>query len=107
MRAWRLVGPLLAKSVAGPSLARAAQREGGRPRRHVGEGRLSAKHVQVDRGAEERAPLGLGEAAVQRPAPQGGPAPLMLLVAGLFAGSALISLTVLWFAVSGIRWLLS
>lgn len=67
---------------------------------------MSAKHVQVDRGAEQRVPFRLGEAPVQRPAPPGGPAPLMLLVAGLFAGSALISLTVLWFAVRAIRWLL-
>jgi hypothetical protein len=43
---------------------------------------------------------------VQRPAPQGGPASLMLLVAGLFAGSTLVSLTVLWLAFRGIRWLL-
>jgi hypothetical protein len=74
--------------------------------RQVGEDRLKAKHVQMDRGAEERAPVGLVGAPVQRPAPQGGPASLMLLVAGLFAGSTLVSLTVLWFAVRGIRWLL-
>jgi hypothetical protein len=30
----------------------------------------------------------------------------MLLVAGLFAGSALISLSLLWFAVRGAQWLL-
>jgi hypothetical protein len=30
----------------------------------------------------------------------------MLLVAGLFAGSALISLSLLWFAVRGVQWLL-
>jgi hypothetical protein len=28
------------------------------------------------------------------------------MIAELFAGSALISLTVLWFAIGGIRWLL-
>lgn len=33
-------------------------------------------------------------------------APLMLLVAGLFTGSALISLSALWFAFRGIQWLL-
>ena len=36
-----------------------------------------------------------------------GPGPQMLLVAGLFAGSTLISLTVLWFVVRAIQWLLS
>ena len=44
---------------------------------------------------------------MQRPEPQSGPGPLMLLVAGLFAGSTLISLTVLWFVVRAIQWLLS
>ena len=34
------------------------------------------------------------------------PGPLMLLVAALFAGSALTSLTLLWFAFRGIGWLL-
>jgi hypothetical protein len=29
----------------------------------------------------------------------------MFLVAALFAGSALISLTVLWFAIRGVQWL--
>jgi hypothetical protein len=68
---------------------------------------LTAKHAQVDRGAEERFSLGRGEAPAPRPDPQGGPASLMLLVAGLFAGSTLISLTLLWFAIRGIRWLFS
>ena len=68
---------------------------------------MTAKHVRVDRGAEKRAPLGLAEAPVQRAAPHAGPAPLMLLVAGLFAGSTAISLIVLWFAVRAIQWLLS
>ena len=57
-------------------------------------------------GANER-PAGLSR---QAPAEQAGAqtasTALMLLVAGLFAGSALISLSLLWFALKGIQWLL-
>ena len=37
----------------------------------------------------------------------GGSALMMVIVAGLFVGSALISLTLLWLAVRAIRWLFS
>lgn len=55
---------------------------------------------------EERSPSLSREPSAKQRAAQTASGPLMLLVAGLFAGSALISLTLLWLAVRGIQWLL-
>jgi hypothetical protein len=44
-------------------------------------------------------------APAQRRAAQPGSGALMLLVAALFTGSALISVGLLWFAIKAIRWL--
>ena len=82
------------------------QRIGARDGDTPGESRLRAKYAQVDNGTEERSPLPLREASAEQRGAQTASGPLMLLVAGLFAGSALISLSVLWFAVRGIQWLL-
>jgi hypothetical protein len=60
----------------------------------------------VDDGAEERSPSLLREPSANQRGAQTASGALMLLVAGLFGGSALISLTLLWFAVRGIQWLL-
>ena len=68
---------------------------------------MTAKHVRVDRGVEERPPLGWARRLCSGLNRRAGAGPLMLLVAGLFAGSTLISLTVLWFVVRAIQWLLS
>jgi hypothetical protein len=66
---------------------------------------LAAKHAQVDRGADELAPVRDAAPAAQTRTP-GGSALLIVLVAGLFLGSALISVTVLWLALRATRWLL-
>ena len=71
----------------------------------AGGGRLTAKHVQVDHGAQGTSSA-RHEASAKQGGAQGGSGLLMFLVAALFAGSALISLTVLWFAIRGIQWLL-
>ena len=60
----------------------------------------------MDDGAEERSRSLLREPSAKQRGAQTASGPLMLLVAGLFSGSALISLTLLWFAVRGIQWLL-
>lgn len=73
---------------------------------HAGEGRLTANHAQVDRGTERTAPSARHDPAAQAARAQGASGPLMFLVAALFAGSALLSLTLLWFAARGLRWLL-
>jgi len=68
---------------------------------------LRAKYAQMGHGAEERSPPSPSrEASAEQRGAQTASAPLMLLVTGLFAGSALISLSLLWFAVRGIQWLL-
>jgi hypothetical protein len=66
---------------------------------------LAAKDAQVDRGADELASVRDAAPAAQTRTP-GGSALLMVLVAGLFLGSALISVTLLWLAVRALRWLL-
>jgi hypothetical protein len=61
---------------------------------------------RVDRGTDELASSVRDEGpAAQRRTPAGS-ALLMVLVAGLFVGSALISVTLLWLAARAIRWLL-
>jgi hypothetical protein len=72
----------------------------------AGEAGLGAKHAQVDRGTDELASSVRDEAPAAQRRTRGGSALLMVLVAGLFVGSALISVTLLWLAVRAIRWLL-
>ena len=67
---------------------------------------MKAKYAQVDHGVEERSSSLSREPSAKQRGAQTASAPLMLLVAGLFAGSALISLSLLWFAVRGVQWLL-
>jgi hypothetical protein len=57
-------------------------------------------------GAEELASSARDAAPAAQTRATGESALLMFLVAGLFAGSALISLTLLWLAVRAMRWLL-
>jgi hypothetical protein len=57
-------------------------------------------------GANERSTALSRQAPAQQTGAQPASTALMLLVAGLFAGSALISLSLLWFAIKGIQWLL-
>ena len=72
----------------------------------LGEAGLGAKHAQVDGRTDELASSVRDEApAAQRRTP-GGSALLMILVAGLLVGSALISMTLLWLAARAIRWLI-
>jgi hypothetical protein len=66
------------------------------------EDRLTVKQV-LDQSAAN--PVAHEPSAARADAPS-APGPLMLLVAALFAGSALTSLTLLWFAFRGIGWLL-
>ena len=68
---------------------------------------MIAKHSGADRRATDGrvAPIPR-QAVAEQPGSQSGSGSLMFLVAALFAGSALISLTVLWFAIRGIQWLL-
>jgi hypothetical protein len=73
---------------------------------HAGEAGLGAKHAQVDRATDELASSVRDEAPAAQRRTRGGSALLMVLVNGLFVGSALISVTLLWLAVRGIRWLL-
>ena len=61
------------------------------------------KHAQV--GQDVDGPVS-DEPSAERGDAQSGAAPLMFLVAALFIGSALISLTLLWFAFRGIGGLL-
>ena len=67
---------------------------------------MRANHVQVDGGAEQRASFGRDKAPAERTGAQPGSGALMVLVVGLFTGSALISLSLLWVAIKAIRWLL-
>ena len=60
----------------------------------------------MDSGAEELASSTRDAAPAAQTRAAGGSALLMFLVAGLFAGSALISLALLWLAVRAMRWLL-
>lgn len=73
---------------------------------HAGEDRLRANHAQLDHGAQGRAPAVPRERPAEQRRRSIGSATLMFLVAASFISSALISLTVLWFAISGILWLL-
>ena len=59
----------------------------------------------MDSGAEEMASSARDAAPAAQARAAGGSALLMFLVAGLFAGSALISLTLLWSAARAMRWL--
>ena len=56
--------------------------------------------------AEELASSARDAAPAAQTRTPGGSALMMVLVAGLFVGSALISLTLLWLAVRTMRWLL-
>lgn len=67
---------------------------------------MRVKYAPMDHGAEERSPSLSREPSAEQRGAQTASAPLMLLVVGLFAGSALISLSLMWFAVRGIQWLL-
>jgi hypothetical protein len=67
---------------------------------------LAAKHAQVDTRTDDLASAVRDEAPAAQRRPPGGSALLMVLVAGLFVGSALISVTLLWLAVRAVRWLL-
>jgi hypothetical protein len=60
----------------------------------------------MDQGAQEGARSVRHETSAAPRGAQSGSGVLMVLVAGLFAGSALISLTLLWFAIGRIEWLL-
>jgi hypothetical protein len=60
----------------------------------------------VDGSAEQRSSFGRDEVPAERTGAQPGSGALMVLVAGLFTGSALISVSLLWFAIKTIRWLL-
>ena len=59
----------------------------------------------MDSGAEELASPTRDAAPAAQTRATGGSALLMFLVAGLFASSALISLTLLWLAARAMRWL--
>lgn len=73
----------------------------------AGEGRLRANHTQADHGADGRFRSERAEAPVeQQPGTQAGSGLFMCLAAVLLAASALTSLTLLWFAIRGIQWLL-
>jgi hypothetical protein len=67
---------------------------------------LGAKHAQFESGAGELASSTREAAPATQTRTPGASAFLIFLVAGLFAASALISLTLLWLAVRTIRWLL-
>ena len=66
------------------------------------------QNLRRSTGASRSDPPSAGDAA---PAAQtrtpGASALMMVMVAGLFVGSALISLTLLWLAVRALRWLFS
>jgi hypothetical protein len=68
---------------------------------YAGEAGLGAKHAQVDRGSDELTSSARDEAPAAQTRTRGGSALLMVLVAGLLVGSALISVTLLWLAVRG------
>jgi hypothetical protein len=68
---------------------------------------LGAKQAQVDSSVEERACAARDAAPAAQTRTPGGSALVVGVVAGLFVGSALISLTLLWLAVRTVRWLLS
>lgn len=67
---------------------------------------MRARGAQVNHRGEATGPGERQEDSPHHAGEQSGSGPLMLLVAGLFAGSALISLTLLWFAIRSIQWLL-
>ena len=75
-------------------------------RYYAGEGWVRAKHARVEHGALETGSLPRHETSAEQGATQSASGILMALVVGLFAGSALISLTLLWLAIRGIQWLL-
>ena len=67
---------------------------------------MRAKHARVEHGALETGSLPRHETSAEQGATQSASGILMALVVGLFAGSALISLTLLWLTIRGIQWLL-
>ena len=67
---------------------------------------MAAKHVDTDRSAGDGVASIPRQAFAEQVGDQGGAAPLMFVVAALLAGSALISLTLLWLAIRGMQWLL-
>lgn len=68
----------------------------------AGEGRLRMNHVQADDSAKESVRSVEGQASDT----QAASGLLMCLVALMLFASAGISLTLLWFAIRGIQWLL-
>lgn len=73
----------------------------------AGEGLLRAKYAQAGNAAKSTHRSDRAEAPVeQSPAAQAGSRLLMCLTAVSVAASVLISLTLLWFALRGIQWLL-
>jgi hypothetical protein len=73
----------------------------------AGDDRLRTNHVQADDGAEERVrSVEAQTSSEQASDTQAASGLLMCLAAGLFVASAVISLTLLWFATRGIQWLL-
>jgi hypothetical protein len=60
----------------------------------------------MDQGAREGVRSVRDRTSAAPSGAQSGSGVLMVLVAGLFAGSALVSLTLLWFVIRGIQWLL-
>jgi hypothetical protein len=67
---------------------------------------LAAKHVDADRSAGDAVASIPRQALAEQVGDQSGAGSLLFLVAALLAGSALISLTLLWFAIRGFQWLL-
>jgi hypothetical protein len=74
-------------------------------RADAGGAGLGAKPARMVSGADELASAVRDAAPAPKTRPARGSALLMFLVVGLLAGSALISLTLLWAAIRAMRWL--
>lgn len=73
----------------------------------AGEGRLRTNHVQAGDGAEERGRSVEAQASGEQASDtQAASGLLMCLAVVMFVASPVISLSLLWFAIRGIQWLL-